>query len=702
MLSLELIMSAKKPSMYSLATGAYVRLKQRRKDKLFQLAEKAYIDGNWQLGVKLWSKIIKNFDEAPFSAWAKLGRSYRMQGAFANAEKVILEALKKYPNTSGLKNELAEIATDSEDWKSAYDRWNEILHESDQTNTRYTLIRYYVSLLKRLARISKYKSEISKYRGGIDIRRPRIVIFTAIVGGYDALMPPEKLDDRFDYVVFTDQPVKNYGIYKVKPIPFFSEDPTRSARFVKTHPHILLNEYDIAIWIDANIMISGDIYPIIKSFKDSRKPVGAIPHPIRKSVYEEAEACIKGQKGDEDLVLDQIQHYRSIGFRKRGLIESNFMIFNLRDKLSTKFLDLWWSEIDQFSKRDQISINFSLHKTKTDWYSLTRYPNSTRNHSAFILTSHETNRSLVLKLADSLSRHKVDPYEGIAENKNKKTKYDVDVVVCVHNAAVEVNKCLNSIEKTRAKNLKLIIVDDGSDMVTADMLNGFIKNKTWVKLVRNETATGYTRAANRGIRESKGDLVILLNSDTIVTDKWVNKIANAAFSMPGIGIVGPLSSAASHQSIPENLSSATQTAVNELPEGITVERMNKYCEKWSISNYYPFVPLVHGFCFGITRELINKIGFFDETNFPRGYGEENDYCFRAIDAGFCLALATNTYIFHAKSKSYKSEQRIQLMKEGSHKLQELYGEKRIRRAILSMRQNPELIRVRNKAKTLYK
>lgn len=701
MLSLELIMNAKKPNIYILARGVYVRLKQSRKDKLFQLADKAYIDGNWRVSAKLWSRIVKNFDETPFSAWAKLGRSYRMQGDFANAEKVILRALKKYPNTPGLKNELAEIATDRGDWKLAFDRWNAILHESDQANTKYALIRYYVSLLKRLARISMYKSEITKYRNATDIHKPRIVIFTAIVSGYDALMPPEKLDNRFDYVVFTDQPIKNYGIYKVKPIPFFSEDPTRSARFVKTHPHILLSEYDLAIWIDANIMISGDIYPLINSFKDSRKPVGAIPHPIRKSMYEEAEACIKSQKGDEDLVLEQIKHYRNMGFKKNELIESNFMIFNLRSKMSIKFLAMWWSEIDKFSRRDQISINFSLHKTNTDWYSLTKRPNSARNHSSFILTSHATDRSLVLKLANSLSRHKVDPFASIEENKSKKTEYAIDVIVCVHNAPDEVKKCLNSIEKTRTKNVKLIIVDDGSDTKTAEILKVFSKNKTWVALLRNKTAGGYTKAANKGIRESHGDLVILLNSDTIVTDNWANKMANAIFSKPGVGIVGPLSSAASHQSIPEHLSSKTQTAVNELPKGVSVEDMNKYCEKWSVVNYYPFVPLVHGFCFGMTRELINKIGLFDEIEFPQGYGEENDYCFRAIDAGFCLTLATNTYVFHSKSKSYQTEKRIELMQRGSQKLQGLHGEQRIRRAILSMRQNRELIRMRKKAAELY-
>lgn len=53
--------------------------------------------------------------------------------------------------------------------------------------------------------------------------------------------------------------------------------------------------------------------------------------------------------------------------------------------------------------------------------------------------------------------------------------------------------------------------------------------------------------------------------------------------------------------------------------------------------------LVHGFCFGLIREVMNRVGLFYEDSFPNGYGEENDYCFRAADAGFSLVIATHTY-----------------------------------------------------------
>src|SRR5690606_14682535 len=122
--------------------------------------------------------------------------------------------------------------------------------------------------------------------------------------------------------------------------------------------------------------------------------------------------------------------------------------------------------------------------------------------------------------------------------------------------------------------------------------------------------------------------------------------------------------------------------------------------QWTTAHILPFVPLVHGFCFGVTRDVINKIGLFDEENFPKGYGEENDYCFRATDAGFQLVIATHTYVFHAKSKSYTDDERIPLMNAASATLCRLHGVHRVRRAVKTMQDNPIFVGLRQRAKLL--
>ena len=79
----------------------------------------------------------------------------------------------------------------------------------------------------------------------------------------------------------------------------FHSDRTRAARFVKTHPHTLLQEYDVAVWIDSNIMILGDLDPLIRQVMASDVALGAIPHPSRKSIYDEIVSC--SNRGKDEI-----------------------------------------------------------------------------------------------------------------------------------------------------------------------------------------------------------------------------------------------------------------------------------------------------------------------------------------------------------------------------------------------------------------
>lgn len=563
------------------------------------------------------------------------------------------------------------------------------------------------SIANRLYEMEKYKKYIESYKFAKSKRtgsRERVVVYTAIVGSYDSLKLPEVINSDFDYVVFSDMALEDTGVWDVVPITFFHEDDTRTARFIKTHPHHLLSSYDVAIWIDSNVMIIGDMLPLFYKYKESGFVIGAIPHRSRSNVFQEAEACHNQSKDDLETMQRQLDLYRSKGFYHDDLIESNFLIMNLRDSKLIGFLNAWWNEIDCFSRRDQLSVNYAMQKIGIDWLRLMDKPDNVRTYDAFAYVAHDSGKGPAASLLHNLRVPKKDPYFGpnfssvkaevILNNKSKK----IDIIVCVHNALEDVEKCLESIALNRKSNLhNLIIIDDGSDAPTARYLDGFVNGVEWAELRRNAKATGYTKAANLGLSVSTGELVILLNSDTVVTDGWVEKMADAVFSTPGAGIVGPMSNAASYQSLPDVRASLTQTAVNELPPELGPEKMNMLCEAWTTVSVLPRVQLVHGFCFGITRNVIEAVGSFDEKNFPKGYGEENDYCLRAQDFGFGLVLATHTFIYHSKSKSYQDDTRIQLAKQASEALVELHGAARILRAKQSMERHKMLHALRVKA-----
>lgn len=669
---------------------------------------------DWPEAVRRWRYVVSIYEEdTPISVWINLSKSLRFSSQQEEAEDIIRNATELYPEAIELRLELAEVLISQQKWSEALSVVEAVLKDVEPYSPdfeRFGQYRMAASALKRLIDIDSYKQKVESYKQAVATRDgnlPKIAIYTAVSRNYDSLKLPEVLDARFDYIVFSDTPIADTGVFKVRPMPYLHQDPTRSARFIKTHPHLLLEDYDLAIWVDANIMILDDIYPIINEFIASRKPLAAIEHPLRQSVYEEADACIDINKDKADIIREQIDYYEDLGLPGQDLIESNFMVFDLKNKKLPDMFNTWWSQIDIFSKRDQLSFPFVINKHSIKYHHLTKRPSSIRDHPSFALIPHAAN-NVPNKLVELLSESQINPYNDQSFSAVKESRVShqkdrrIDVVVCVHNALDDVKLCLEAIKKHLSNNMKLIIVNDGSDSVTSDFLDGFTnKNKNWVKIISHKKALGYSKAANKGLKASDGELVVLVNSDVVVTKDWAHKLADVAFSIAGVGIVGPMSSAASYQSIPSiKWGEGVQTATNSL-RGLSAEDLNRKCEEWSSANLFPLVPLVHGSCFGITREVIDTIGYFDDDSFPRGYGEETDYCFRAANAGFLLAIATNTYVFHAKSRSYKEGERTKLMREGSQKVRQLHGYRRFYRSGQAMKTNPLLESIRSKCKRLY-
>lgn len=270
--------------------------------------------------------------------------------------------------------------------------------------------------------------------------------------------------------------------------------------------------------------------------------------------------------------------------------------------------------------------------------------------------------------------------------------YIIDIIIPVHNAHDDVLHCLHSLLMTKTLNYNLIIVNDGSKRETTELLEVFVR-KFNCKYIHNENAKGYTFAINSGLRISDSNYKILLNSDTIVTIGWLENMLDVFHKYPRTGIVGPLSNAASFQTVPEIMSNG-DWKVCTLPEGISLELYATIIKKVS-RKIYPKVTFVNGFCFMISKEVISKIGLFDEEIFGSGYGEENDFCLRALENKFELRIADDTYIFHEKSKSFTHETRKVLSSEASKKLNQKHGIEIVSNNVNKMKENKYLHEIRS-------
>jgi GT2 family glycosyltransferase/lipopolysaccharide biosynthesis protein len=518
----------------------------------------------------------------------------------------------------------------------------------------------------------------------------RVTFFTCSTGGYDQPLPFESFVGGAEYVFFGDQAqTERTGQWRMAPLAFNHMHQIKTARQHKTQAHRILDNTDIAIWIDANIAVTDDITHLIAAVLKEEASFGVVPHPYRSTVHEELNALEQREIELPELMRRQVERYDSEGFRGGGLTETNFIIMDLRRPETRQALDIWWAEIQNHSRRDQLSFDYACWRAGAHKVPVIANGLSVRADRHFAYFDHGATRHPKLGIMPALATlwaggpHKSDPSLTLS----------VDVVVCVHNSPDDVARCLHSLALARDSRTRIVIVDDGSASSTQAIIDRHIAKHPTDVLVRHETAQGYTKSANVGMRVSRAEYVILLNSDTIVPEGWVESLVRAGESDPKVGIVGPLSNAASWQSVPTTVHSSGDYAVNDLPTWMSIDDIANACARMPAELVYP-CQIVNGFCFAIKRQVIDQIGYMDESAFPQGYGEESDYCFRLAQVGLSCGFTLSTYVYHAKSKSFNHERRKVLSQQGWEQLITKYGEDRLSTAVKEMQLHPALARAR--------
>ncbi|MCD8325679.1 MAG: glycosyltransferase [Lachnospiraceae bacterium] len=196
-------------------------------------------------------------------------------------------------------------------------------------------------------------------------------------------------------------------------------------------------------------------------------------------------------------------------------------------------------------------------------------------------------------------------------------------------------------------------------------------------VIQNEENRGFTETVNIGICQSADRDVVLLNSDTILTKNWLEKLIRCAYSDSAIATATPLSNNATLCSVP------VFCEENRLPEGFTPEEFADLVDRSSLRRY-PRITVAVGFCMYIKREVIQTIGNFDSETFQRGYGEENDFCWRAEQAGYYHAMCDDAYVYHRGSRSFNLKEKQKCMEAHEAILNQRYP--------LQMQRNREHVR----------
>lgn len=237
----------------------------------------------------------------------------------------------------------------------------------------------------------------------------------------------------------------------------------------------------------------------------------------------------------------------------------------------------------------------------------------------------------------------------------------VDVIVPVYNGMRYLPSLFRGIEQT-AMGYRLIIVDDASpdDDVRA-FLESYAAKSREVELVRNAENLGFVKSVNRGLSLSSGNVVIV-NTDVELPRGWLERLMRPIQEDCRIASVTPFTNSGTICSFPRFCEN------NELPEGFTVNEVDEYFGRLSYEVIE--IPTGVGFCMAMSRKAIDRIGAFDDDSFPRGYGEENDWCRRAVKAGFVNTQVNNLFVRHNHGGSFLSEEKKQLIENNSKMLLE--------------------------------
>ncbi|THF73369.1 glycosyltransferase family 2 protein [Cohnella fermenti] len=197
-------------------------------------------------------------------------------------------------------------------------------------------------------------------------------------------------------------------------------------------------------------------------------------------------------------------------------------------------------------------------------------------------------------------------------------------------------RCVNSIRMLTHVPYELIVIDNGS----TDGTIGWLYEQPDIRFVCNGSNAGFAASCNQGVALARGELLLLLNNDTLVSPRWLPQLQAALLSQDAVGIVGPVSNfVLPLQKRPFHY--AGDDSFFRFADGFNFQDPGRWQNATSLS----------GFCMLLRRSTWDALGALDEQFAVGGY-EDIDYGYRALRCGLSLRIAGDTFVYHEGNKSF--------------------------------------------------
>jgi GT2 family glycosyltransferase len=194
---------------------------------------------------------------------------------------------------------------------------------------------------------------------------------------------------------------------------------------------------------------------------------------------------------------------------------------------------------------------------------------------------------------------------------------------------------------------ELVVVNDASEDPGIPAALMELSERGMLTLLTNDRNLGFVASCNRGASLHPSRDFVLLNADTEVFGDWLDRLRAVADRARDIATATPMSNAATILSYPFFLTDChTPLEIDDA----SLDRLMA-----TLGHQPVDVPTAVGFCMYVKRRCWTGLGGFDEASFGRGYGEENDFCRRAIGQGWRHLAATNVFVRHHSGRSFGAE-----------------------------------------------
>lgn len=247
-----------------------------------------------------------------------------------------------------------------------------------------------------------------------------------------------------------------------------------------------------------------------------------------------------------------------------------------------------------------------------------------------------------------------DEYRPSQELYQRLKGKSVDIIVPIYNGVSLLPPLLESIPRTKMPYHLFLIDDNSPNQAVLPMLRDYAAKRDNVTVIENHENLGYTHSINKGFSLAKGH-VVLLNTDVRLPMYWLERLMTPILTDSKVASVTPFTNSGSICSFPRFLEN------NDLYMGLSVDEIDTAFGR--MKPQYTQIPTGVGFCMALSRDALTAVGQYDEESFPRGYGEENDWCQRAEKAGFRNVMAENLFVYHQHGATFTPEEKQKLIQK---------------------------------------